>query len=191
MKNLDKIAVIAMEGRFPGADNIEEFWDNIEKAKESITFFSDAELREAKIAEDLINNPEYVKAKGTLRDIDLFDAIFFDYSPSEAATTDPQHRLFLEASWNVLEKAGYCADKYLGQIGVFAGMTPSSYLHNDISKNKDADIYQTRIGTEGSFLTTKISYKLNLTGPSININTDATPLFAIEAIAENATNSPT
>jgi acyl transferase domain-containing protein/thioesterase domain-containing protein/acyl carrier protein len=169
----EAIAVIAMDGRFPGAYDLETFWQNIKNSKDSITHFSDQEL--ANVDGQFLNNPRYVKARGIIKDIELFDAKFFGFSPREAILLDPQRRLFLELCWNALEKAGYCTDKYTGQIGVFAGMAHSSYLLQYLLKQKDNSVstedYEFFINTSNAFLTTEISYKLNLNGPSLNINT--------------------
>ncbi len=177
------IAIIAMEGRFPGANGIGDFWDNVKQRKESITYFSDEQLLQAGVPKKLLSNPKYVKARGILKDIDLFDAYFFDDSPYEAKITDPQQRLFIEASWKVLEDAGYCAEKFQGSIGVYAGMDYSGYLLRNVLLNEqyaNDDFMQLSIGTGEHFLSTKVSYKLNLTGPSVNINTAcSTSLVAI------------
>jgi len=180
----EAIAIIAMVGKFPGANNVEEYWDNIKNCKESISFFSNEQLLITGVNKELIKNPKYVKAKGVIDDVDLFDADFFGYSPYEASITDPQHRLLLELSWIALEKAGYCSEKYNGQIGVFVGAGQSNYLYINRLKNGKYSIcssdYQSFIATSGSFISTKISYKLNLKGPSLNINTAcSTSLVAI------------
>ena len=117
-------------------------------------------------------------------DIDLFDAQFFNYSPAEAALTDPQHRLFIEVAWETLEKAGYASEKYNGTIGVYAGSGMSGYIIHNIIADKNffaqQDPYQVLIAAGSSFLATKTSYHLNLTGPSLNINTAcSTSLVAI------------
>jgi len=171
----EAIAVIGMAGRFPGAKDITEFWQILRDGKDVIRHFSDAELKQAGIQEELISNPHYIKARGVLNDIEYFDANFFGISPYEAAITDPQHRLFLEICWEGLETAGYTSDKYDGLIGVFAGMSDSTYLENNLLKNDDFIktnyAYQTQIATSIHFLATKVAYHLNLKGPCLNINT--------------------
>src|SRR5262249_20449451 len=97
--HLDAIAIIGMAGRFPGAKNLTEFWHNLQNGVESISFFTEEELKASGVDINLINDPNYVSARGLLDDIDLFDASFFGFSPREAEITDPQHRLFLECAW--------------------------------------------------------------------------------------------
>ena len=168
-----EIAVIGMACRVPGADNIDEFRWNLWNGVESISFFSDDELLEAGIAPELISHPDYVKAGGILENIERFDASFFGYSPREAALIDPQQRLFLEEAWNALEHAGYALENYEGAIGVYAGAGMNSYLLNNIApqldRNDTAASYQMMIGNNRDFLPTRVSYKLNLRGPSVNI----------------------
>ncbi|HLP59693.1 MAG TPA: beta-ketoacyl synthase N-terminal-like domain-containing protein, partial [Candidatus Deferrimicrobium sp.] len=113
-----EIAVIGMAGRFPGAKNIAEFWDNLKNGVESISFFTDEELAAAGVDPGLLTNPNYVKAKGILEDIEYFDASFFEYTPLDATIMDPQSRFFLECSWGAMEDAGYDTDAYKGLIGV-------------------------------------------------------------------------
>ena len=120
-----EIAVIGMAGRFPGASNIDEFWNNLKNGVESVSFLSGAELEETGISDRLINNPNYVKANCFLQDKEYFDSSFFGYSPREAKVMDPQVRLFHEASWHALEDAGYDSFTYKGMIGVYAGSTNS------------------------------------------------------------------
>ena len=124
------IAVVALAGRFPGARSVVELWRNLREGVESIRAFSDDELRAAGVDPAALNG-YYVRAGAVLDDIDLFDASFFRCSPREAATIDPQQRLFLECAWEALETAGYDPDRYAGRIGVFAGMT----VHTDESAN--------------------------------------------------------
>src|SRR5215216_6743276 len=105
--SLQGIAIVGMSGRFPRCRNLEQFWQNLKDGVELISFFSDHELESLGIDSALLLNPDYVKAKGVLEDIDLFDASFFNFNPREAQITDPQHRIFLECAWEALEDAGY------------------------------------------------------------------------------------
>src|SRR5215469_2510686 len=115
------IAILGMAGRFPGASDLDQFWDNLSKGVESVTFFSDDELAQAGVAAAELANPRYVKAAPILRDGDLFDAAFFDCSPREARLLDPQHRLFLECAWEALENAGYDPLHIGVPVGVYGG----------------------------------------------------------------------
>jgi acyl transferase domain-containing protein/acyl carrier protein len=171
----DSIAIIGMDGRFPGAKNIDEFWENLKHGRESITHFSDEEFLAIGLDEKTISDPNYVKAGAFLEDIDLFDANFFGYNPKEASAIDPQHRIFLECAYCALENAGYNPDKYAGKIGIFAGVGWNNYLLFNLDRDEDffktALGYQTVIGNEKDFLTTRISYLLNLKGISLDIQT--------------------
>ena len=100
------IAIIGMACRFPGAANVDEFWRNLCEGKEAITQFTDEELKSFGVDLDALGDPDFVKAGSILRDIDLFDAAFFGYSPNEASLLDPQHRIFLECAWHTLENDG-------------------------------------------------------------------------------------
>ena len=168
------IAIVGMSGRFPGAKDVDEFWDNLSKGVEAVSFFTDEELSKAGVADALLNNPDYVKARAVLDKAEYFDAAFFGFSPREAEILDPQHRLFLECAWEALENAGYNPDRFEGKIGVYAGVGLNHYLLNLYSENGLIDslgTYQTFIGNDKDFVPTKVSYKLNLKGPSINVQT--------------------
>ncbi len=180
---VEPIAIIAMSGRFPGAGDIESFWANLREGKESITFFSADEMRESGVPENVISNPNYVGAMGYLEDADKFDAAFFGYSAREAESIDPQERLLLECAAETLERAGYDPDRYHGLIGVYAGSMGNTYLsgmrtqHVPLGSN---GWLSTALASAGDFLTTRISYKLNLHGPSVNVQTAcSTSLVAV------------
>src|SRR5947209_4837286 len=161
-----------MTGRFPGASTLEQFWDNLRNGVESISFFSDEELTEAGVPPHLLQNPTSVKARPILTDIEYFDAAFFGYSPREAELLDPQHRLFLECAWEALQMAGYDATTYDGLVGVFGGTTISTYLLSRASSILGSvDDYQVVISNDKDSLTTTVSYKLNLKGPSFAVQT--------------------
>src|SRR5262249_30737685 len=119
--SVEGIAVIGMSGRFPGAQNVAEFWENLREGVESISFFSRQELEAAGLGPALLNHPALVNAGGVLDGIELFDASFFGFSPREAEVLDPQQRLFMECAWQALEDAGYEPETFDGAIGVYAG----------------------------------------------------------------------
>lgn len=182
-KNND-IAIIGLSGRFPGANNIDEFWQLIKEGKEAITHYSRKELEEKGVAEELLDNPNYVYAIGRIPTADQFDAGFFGYTPKEADFMDPQHRVFLESCHEALEIAGYSSDKYSGSVGVFAGSGPDNYILKNLFQHEDAlrniGEFQTIINNGKDFLTTHASYKLNLIGPSLDIQTAcSTSLVAV------------
>jgi phthiocerol/phenolphthiocerol synthesis type-I polyketide synthase E len=183
MSNLNDIAVIGLEGRFPRARNVEEFWKNLCDGVHSISFFTLEEMEFALGNSSDLNNRNYVRAGGVLDDIESFDAQFFDFTPREAEVMDPQHRIFLECAWSALESAGYDPETYAGRIGVYAGAGMNSYLFNVLS-NRDrlelVSFFEMLIGNEADHLPTKVSYNLNLKGPSINCQTAcSTSLVAV------------
>ena len=182
-KHLDEIAIVGMAGRFPGAHNVDEFWRNLRDGVESITFYSEDELLAAGIDRETLNNKNYIRAGATLPDVDLFDASFFGFTPREAEVTDPQHRLILECAWEALENAGYNPDACRKRTGVYTGASTTSYvlnIYSDPSVAASAGGMQIEIGNDKDYLATRISFKLNLTGPSITIQTGcSTSLVAV------------
>ncbi len=181
---MEGIAIVGMAGRFPGARNIDEFWDNLINGKESVSTFSDEECRASGVPDDLLSNPGFVKRGGALNDIDLFDASFFGYSHREATLIDPQQRIFLECAYEALENAGYCPDTYEGSIGVYAGCGINYYLLKNLIPShplmESVITPMAFFGNDKDFLSTRVSYKLNLTGPSITVQTAcSTSLTAI------------
>nr|WP_322712411.1 SDR family NAD(P)-dependent oxidoreductase [Nostoc sp. ChiSLP03a]MDZ8213673.1 SDR family NAD(P)-dependent oxidoreductase [Nostoc sp. ChiSLP03a] len=189
----DEIAIIGINGRFPGAKNVDTFWKNLRDGVESISHFTNEELLAAGIDPALLNDPNYVKASSIIEDIELFDAAFFGFTPREAEITDPQHRIFLESAWEALESAGYDSESYNGKIGVYAGVTNSNYLFTNLYSNQDLmqslDALNIFIGNEKDNLSTQTSYKLNLTGPSINVqNNCSTSLIAVHLACQSLLN---
>jgi len=185
------IAVIGMSGRFPGAADVKQFWQNLVHGVDSISRFSEEEL-EYSVATPQAHEEgrNLIRARGVLEGADLFDADFFGMYPKEAQITDPQHRLFLECCWEALESAGHVPENYPGLIGVYAGLSMNTYLlHNlcadrefaaDFSANYQVGNYQTMLGNDKDFMPTRVSYKLNLRGPSMTIQTAcSTSLVAI------------
>ncbi|MBV9927460.1 MAG: acyltransferase domain-containing protein [Acidobacteria bacterium] len=185
------VAVIGFAGRFPGALTLEQFWQNLRDGVESITFFTDEELLAEGFAPDLLAHPKCVRAGAILDDIESFDAHFFGFSPREAEITDPQQRLFLECAWEALEHAGYDSQTYPGLIGVYGGVGRNDYLinlysHPHLVAGAQAQI---TIGNERDYVTTRVSYKLNLRGPSINVQTAcSTSLVAIHFACQSLLN---
>ncbi len=173
----ETIAIVGMSGRFPGARDVEQFWQNLTQGVESISRFDEAELEYSlrSPAED----QKMIRARGILEDTDLFDADFFGMYPKEAQLIDPQHRLFLECAWEALESSGHAPESYPGLIGVYAGLSMNTYLlHNlctdrafaaGFSANYQVGEYQTMLGNDKDFMPTRVSYKLNLRGPSMTV----------------------
>src|SRR5215470_15667852 len=188
-RNID-VAIIGLSCRFPGAATAEEFWNNLCDGVESITFFSDQELVQAGVDPALVANPNYVKAAPVLRDVELFDAAFFGYSPKDAALMDPQQRLFLEVCWEAFENAGYDPADYPGKVGVLSsgGGVVASYL---LAKLHHADFpgqtaSTSHVNNDKDFLSTRVSFKLNLRGPSFTIQSAcSSSLVAIHQACQN------
>jgi amino acid adenylation domain-containing protein len=167
-------AVIGMAGRFPGAANVEELWLNLRDGREAVVTFTDEEMRAAGVHPKLLDNPLYVKAGSVLEGIEFFDAEFFGFSPREAEMMDPQHRLFLETSWQALEDAGYAPRSLPGRVGVWGGAGLSTYAfhllaHPDLLEA--AGLWAAQQGIDKDFLAAHVSYKLNLRGPSVTVQT--------------------
>ena len=180
----ENIAIIGMAGRFPGASNIGQFWENLRDGVESISLLSVEELLSSGIDEATLNAPNYVRSAGVLNDIEMFAAPFFGINPRDAEVMDPQHRLFLECAWEALEDSGYDSETYEGRIGVYAGAGMNTYLLFNLVSNpwliNSVGDYQMMIGNDKDFLPTRVSYKLNLRGPSVSVQTAcSTSLVAV------------
>ncbi|MCK4766508.1 MAG: SDR family NAD(P)-dependent oxidoreductase [Candidatus Aminicenantes bacterium] len=178
-----EIAVTGMSGRFPGAANIDEFRQNLLNGVESISFFSDEELREAGYSEEQLKDPNFVKASGLMKDSECFDSEFFGYTPDEAEVMDPQARVFHECAWNALENAACDPAAYKGLIGLYAGASPNfnweahSYL---TGKAQSLGFFRAGHLMQKDFLCGLISYKLDLKGPSFFMYTAcSTSLVAV------------
>jgi amino acid adenylation domain-containing protein len=188
----DEIAIIGMSGRFPGAASVEEFWLNVRDGVESISFFTDEQLKDEGISAALSGAPNYVNAKAVLQDAEMFDAAFFGFNPREVEILDPQHRLFLECAWEALENAGYDSEQYSGLIGVYGGTSMSTYLLNIYSNRelmKSVGSFQVAISNDKDHLTARVSYKLGLTGPSVGVQTAcSTSLVAIHLASQSLLN---
>ncbi|ABG52865.1 beta-ketoacyl synthase [Trichodesmium erythraeum IMS101] len=191
--NDNEIAIIGMSGRFPGAKNVEDFWDNLKNGVESISLLSDKQLSKSGVAPEILNNPNYVKVNSMVSDIDMFDANFFNYSPREAEEIDPQQRLFLECAWEAIESSGYNPENYEGSIGVYAGGGLPTYLMYNL-EDQDFILLGNRyftqmVGNDKDYLATRTAYKLNLTGPALNIQTAcSTSLVAVHLACQSLLN---
>jgi acyl carrier protein len=176
-----EIAVIGMAGRFPGARNIDEFWENLKNGVESISFFSDDELKEVGIEEDLLNNSAFVKAKGVLADLEFFDASFFNFAPREAEVMDPQLRVFHECVWEALEHAGYNPYNDNGLIGLYAGNIPNHHwLARAFLNRENNSLGEFETALLAQSFASRLAYRFNLTGPCLSIRTAcSTSLVAI------------
>jgi acyl transferase domain-containing protein/SAM-dependent methyltransferase len=185
----EPIAIIGMRGRFPGANDLEQFWRNLAEGVESIATLTPDEIRAAGIPDHISRLPGYVNASPVLEGVDEFDAEFFGFSARDAALTDPQHRLFLESCWEALENAGYDPATYPGEIGLFGGCEMSTYL-NQLYQNPEAlqyiDGMQLMVTNDKDHLCTQTSYRLNLRGPSVVVQTTcSTSLVAVSLACES------
>ena len=178
------VAIIGMVCRFPGADSVDRFWDVLREGRETLTRYDDEQLLAAGVPAERLADPRYVKAGQTIPDVDLFDSELFQFTHDEAEILDPQHRIFLECALEALERAGYDPDRTEGHIGVYAGAGMNTYLLHNLGERYRAassvDHYRLMLANDKDFLATRVSYKLNLRGPSININTAcSTSLVAV------------
>jgi len=170
------IAIVGMAAHLPGAASIDDYWANLRDGVESIRRLSEAELLAAGEAAHLLKRADYVPFAAPLEGFETFDAEFFGLSPKEAAIMDPQHRQFLEVAWEALENAGHTPEGFAGPIGVYAGCGMGSYFYFNICSNRDlvdnVGMFLLRhTGNDKDFLSTRLSHILDLTGPSINIQT--------------------
>jgi phthiocerol/phenolphthiocerol synthesis type-I polyketide synthase E len=175
------IAVIGMAGRFPGANTLTEFWDNLRDGKESIVTLSEQELAAAGIGDKTLANPSYVRRAPLLDGIDEFDAEFFGFAPQAARTMDPQHRLFLQTAWHALEDAACEPADFDGSIGVYGTTSSSAYLLYNLMSHQDPHVavgqglnFETvglSMQNDKDYLSTRVSHQFDLRGPSLTIQT--------------------
>lgn len=174
------IAIVGLAGRFPGAEDVQEFWENLLAARETIRSFRRDELAPGEPVDD----PEYIARRGVLELAEWIDAAFFGMSRVEAEVTDPQQRVFLEIAWTALEHAGYDPHRLPGVCGVWAGTGNNHYLMRQLAANTSlleaAGAEALMIGNEKDYIATRVAYRLNLRGPAINVVTAcSTSLVAV------------
>ncbi|USQ86166.1 alpha/beta fold hydrolase [Streptomyces phaeoluteigriseus] len=189
------VAVIGMAGRFPGADDLDTFWDNLAAGRESVRPVTDEEFLAAGGDPRDLDDPSHVRMASVVEGMDRFDSGFFGYSPAEAAVIDPQQRLLLETAYHALEDAGCLGDDRGDRtdeaFGVYAGSGDSRYY--------PAHVYPRHAGQPGSValvhaatanslgtLATRVSYELGLTGPSVSLQTAcSTALVAVHTACQD------
>ena len=179
------IAVIGIGCRFPGAHGAEEFWKVLEEGLETVRFFTPEEAIAAGVPPSQAYDPAQVNAAPILDDIEGFDLGFWGISQREAELIDPQQRVFLETAWEAFEDAGYRPSADLGRVGVYAAAATNTYLQNNVYANKawvddnggklltvdSMDGFNIMVANDKDYLPTRVSYKLDLVGPSISIQT--------------------
>jgi len=190
-----EIAIIGMALRLPGASTPESFWANLREGIESVVQLSEDELIAAGVRPSLLQDSDYVRACVPLDGFDRFDAPFFGFSPKDASIMDPQHRIFLECAWEAVENAGYDPDQYDGSIGVYAGCGMNAYMMYNLLSNPElmesaGEFLIRHTGNDKDFLTTRVSYNLNLRGPSVNVQTAcSTSLVAAHLACQSLLNN--
>ncbi len=184
------IAIVGMAGRFPGAANVEQYWRNLAAGVESIRFFAPEEVEASVTGQHDLKDPSFVRAGGVLDGVEDFDAPFFDFNPRDAEITDPQQRVFLECCWEALERAGYDPETFAGAVGVFAGSGMNTYFLNNVLAHPEVfralAPHQILIGVDKDYLAPRVSYKLNLKGPSVTVQTAcSTSLVAVHLACQS------
>ncbi len=189
-RQLDQeVAIIGMAGRFPGANTTEELWEILANGKESIRFFDETELDPSiPLAER--QSSDYVPARGIIDNATDFDASFFGINAKQAELMDPQHRVFLEISWEALEKSGYVPQKFNGFIGVYAGCANNTYFANNVLANPaavdQAGGMQVLTANDKDYIATKTAYSLDLKGPAVTVlSACSTSLLAVAQAVES------
>ncbi|MBC7552396.1 MAG: amino acid adenylation domain-containing protein [Taibaiella sp.] len=188
----DAVAVIGMAGRFPGANTVEELWEILKEGKETVSFFTKEEL-DPYIPKEVVDNPDYVMARGIIENADEFDADFFGINPRLAELMDPQQRVFLEIAWEVLESTGYAVSAANRRVGVFAGSGNNSYYLNNVHGNNEridkAGGFQVMTYNEKDYIATRTAYALNLKGPAVSVHSGcSTSLLAVAQAVESIRN---
>ena len=187
---IERVAVVGMAGSFPGAEDVEQFWANLRDGVESVSSFGDEELLAGGVDPELLKSSSYVRARGALPRPEWFDADFFGFSPREAEIIDPQMRAYLENCWEALEDAGYDPVTYGGLVGIFGGMSAGQYLLYNLLSDRElvaaVGAVQLRLFNDKDFLTPLVAYKLDLKGPTVNIQTAcSTSLVAVHLACQS------
>ncbi len=184
---VEPIAIVGLSGRFPGARNVEEFWQNLVAGVESVRAYSKEEQLALGVPPEMVHHPDFVPTASALDDHDMFDAAFFGLNRREAEIRDPQHRIFLECAYEALESAGYDPYRHPGDIGVYAGVGVNDYRIENIQPNKElvarSGSLAVSVGTNPDYIATLTSYKLNLRGPSLTVHTACSTALVVVHLA--------
>ena len=184
------VAIVGMSGRFPGAADLETFWRVLREGRETVTHYTEQELRAAGVPDEYLAMPGYVRSFGRLDGIQHFDAGFFGYSPREAEVLEPAHRIFLECAWEALESAGYAPERVQGRVGVYAGAGSPSYTESHVLANDalmaSVGALQAMVAGGKDFIATRTAYKLGLRGPALSVQTAcSTSLVAVHLAVQS------
>ncbi|MDX3899213.1 MAG: SDR family NAD(P)-dependent oxidoreductase [Sphingobium sp.] len=188
------VAIVGMSCRFAQARGLKAYWSLLSEGREAIERYSEDALIAAGVDPGLLRKGGYVRAGAPLEDMECFDAGLFGLSPRDAAIMDPQHRHFLECTWEALENAGHTPQRFKGEIGLFAGSGHNAYMPYNLLTNarlvRDVGLFLLRhTSNDKDFLTTRVSYLFDLKGPSINIQTAcSTSLVSIHMAAQSLLN---
>lgn len=175
------IAIVGMGARFPGARNVDAFWDNLINARETVSTLDEATLRQNEIDYDALeDDPDYVPRAGVLDDVELWDNGFFRCNARQAALMDPQHRIWLECAWEALEDGCLDPARFAGNIGVYLGIgTRGNYLMANIVpdrayletfvRNGDVDVYETQLVNDRDYIATRTAFLFGLRGPAMTV----------------------
>lgn len=170
----ESVAVIGLAAKVPGARDVEEYWLNLVRGRESVTVLTDEELRDRGVPEELLADPAYVKAAAMVPDAEYADAQLFKMTTREAETCDPQIRLFLEVAHTAIENAGYDPATLDAGVGVFASAGPPFYAEQNLLPHPeiaDSPVSAVMSLNHGGYIATMTSYKLDLRGPSMTVQT--------------------
>ncbi len=183
------IAIIGMSGRFPGAGTVNELWEMLKAGREGITFFRPEEI-DPSVPDAIKNDPDYVAARGLIEGSENFDAGFFNINTRLADLMDPQQRVFLEITWEVLEKTGYLPGKYEGSVGVFAGSGNNSYYLTNVLSRRDLvermGAFQVMTYNEKDYVASRTAFAIDLKGPAVSVHSAcSTSLLAIAEAADS------
>lgn len=174
--NENDVAIIGISLRVPGAQTPGAYWENLRDGVESIQQLDDETLLAAGESPEVLRQPNYIRASGSLENMKMFDGEFFGFSPKESAILDPQHRHFTECCWEALEDAGHPPEKFEGQVGVFGGCGMGSYFYFNVCTNRElvesvGHFLLRHTGNDKDFLATRVAYALDLRGPAVNVQT--------------------
>ena len=171
----ERIAIVGLSGRFPGARTLEGFWEMLRRGGDARRVPTDAELDDAGVPPALRAHPQWVRSSYVLEGATEFDAGLFGYSPREAELMDPQQRIFMECAWESLDNAGYDPGRFKGAVAVYASVSLSSYLLRALMRQPDlmdaAGSFGVMLANDKDYVATRVSHRLGLRGPSATVQT--------------------